>query len=78
MAKMTDSEALVLLAEDEGYDDTWEFIEEVGLDSVMPGICVDEDCAFTVTRCEPDMREGWCEGCGKQTVQSAMVLAGLI
>lgn len=73
---MSSSNALRNLAWDEGYDDTWEFIEEVGLDSVMPGICL--ECEATTTSCEPDMRDGWCHNCEGYTVQSAMVLAGLI
>jgi hypothetical protein len=27
---------------------------------------------------EPDRRQGWCEVCGTTTVQSGIVLAGLI
>lgn len=52
-------------------------VEHFALKSVQPGICSDEDCMAVTTRIEPDQREGWCHGCGKNTVKSVGVLAGL-
>jgi ssDNA-binding Zn-finger/Zn-ribbon topoisomerase 1 len=52
-------------------------IEEYALESVVPGICMNPDCDFTA-EVEPDQREGWCEECGTPTVESGIVLAGLI
>jgi hypothetical protein len=46
-------------------------------DSVVPGICMNEDCEYT-TEYEPDQREGWCDACGTPTVTSGLVLAGVL
>ena len=46
------------------------------MSSVMPGICV--HCEATTTSCEPDARANWCHDCERRTVQSVLVLAGLI
>jgi hypothetical protein len=73
---MTDEKLLTILAEDEGFDCPWDFVQAVAFDSVQPGICT--VCTFTATRMEPDQREGWCEDCNKGTVKSASVLAGII
>jgi len=54
-----------------------EFIEEYVLNEVVPGICMNPDCDY-VAEVEPDQREGWCEECGTRSVQSGIVLAGLI
>jgi hypothetical protein len=54
-----------------------EFVEEYALDDVVPGICMNPDCNCTA-EVEPDQREGWCEECEMRTVQSGIILAGLI
>jgi hypothetical protein len=46
-------------------------------DSVSPGICINPGCNYT-TDVEPDQDRGYCEVCRTQTVQSALILAGLI
>ena len=46
-------------------------------DSISPAICTEPDCSYT-TDMEPDQDRGWCEACGRNTVASAFVLAGLI
>jgi hypothetical protein len=56
---------------------TSEFVEEYALDDVVPGICMNPECDYT-TEVEPDQKEGWCEECGTRSVQSGIVLAGLI
>ena len=63
------------LADSEGHDTIQDFLEANVIDSVSPGIC--NNCDYT-TEVEPDQREGYCEACGTQTVQSGLVLAGLI
>ena len=54
-----------------------DLLEEASCDSVCPGICVTQGCDYT-TEVEPDCTSGWCEMCGKKTVKSALVLAGII
>jgi len=44
-------------------------------DGVCEAICT--ECGYT-TQMEPDQDRGYCELCGKNTVQSAMVLGGII
>ena len=65
------------LAEVEGFDDIMALLEERHIDSVIPGICMNEGCDYT-TGVEPDCEKGWCEACNTQTVKSASVLAGII
>jgi hypothetical protein len=67
---------LEILAKQYGYS-VDELLEEYGLDSMVPGICMNPGCEY-VTECEPDQREGWCGACGTTTVRSALVLAGVI
>lgn len=54
-----------------------EFMEEFGLESVVPGICMNDGCDYT-TNVEPDSTEGWCENCETNTVRSGVVLLGII
>lgn len=65
------------LAEIEGYDDPFDMLGEYTCDSVCPGICMEDGCDYT-NEVEPDCCTGWCENCEKGTVQSAMILAGII
>ena len=39
--------------------------------------CTNPDCDYT-TEVEPDSSSGYCEICGTQTVQSCLVLAGMM
>lgn len=68
---------LQALAESEGFDDPYELLEEVGHDSVNPGICMNLSCDYT-TEVEPDCRNGYCEECGTQSIKSLSVLFGII
>ena len=43
----------------------------------VPAICTNEGCSYTAEY-EPDSREGWCEVCKDNSVQSCLVLAGMI
>lgn len=75
---MTDrKKKLKTLAELEGFDDPTEMLEYYVLDSVNPGICMNEGCNYT-TEVEPDSDTGWCEECDTNTVCSCMMLADII
>jgi hypothetical protein len=65
------------LMEIEGYGDVVDLFAAVLSDSVSPGICINAGCDYT-TEVEPDQDRGYCEICRTQTVQSALILAGLI
>ena len=54
-----------------------EMLGEAVFDGVSPGICINDGCDYT-TDVEPDQNRGWCEICQTNTVQSALVLAGMI
>ena len=77
MNKIERRNKLLKLAEIEGFDTVDALIEAAAHDSVSPGICMTEECDYA-TEVEPDQDKGWCELCGKGTVQSALILAGLI
>ena len=68
---------LQTLAEDWGFDDEMAMLESATFDSVCPGICRNKDCNYS-TEVEPDQRHGWCEECEAGTVQSALVIKGII
>lgn len=70
-----DAEDLVEIAEDEGFEDIDSLVQRFIVSSVMPGCC--KTCRSITTRVEPDQRAGWCHNCGKQTVRSVLVLAGM-
>ena len=61
----------------EGYDNLNGLLEAVITDSVCPAICITENCSY-ICEMEPDQERGWCEACGTNTVQSALILAELI
>lgn len=65
------------LMEIEGYGDVVDLFAAVLSDSVSPGICINPGCDYS-TEVEPDQDRCYCESCGTQTVQSALILAGLI
>jgi len=65
------------LLEIEGYDNLDEFINEKAFDSIVPGICINEGCNATYEY-EPDQDQGWCGECETKTVQSALILLGVI
>ena len=68
---------LAKLIESEGYGTLEEMAEAIVSDSVSPAICVEPGCDYT-TEMEPDQDAGYCEACGNNTVQSALVLAQII
>lgn len=68
---------LELLAEIEGYPDSMTLLEENAIDSVVPGICVNDDCEYS-EGVEPDQDAGWCEECQTGSVKSCLILAEVI
>ena len=73
----TNKQLLEQLADDWGYEDVMDMLENNTLDSVVPGICTTSGCEYSC-ECEPDARENWCENCEAPTVKSCLVLAGVI
>lgn len=61
----------------EGFKTPEELIASVAMDSVAPGICMNDGCDY-ITEVEPNQSEGYCENCDSCTVTSALVLAGAI
>ena len=68
---------LVALAETEGHAEVADFLEDHALDSVVPAICMAPDCDHTADL-EPDQRAGFCEACGRPSMKSGLVIAGMI
>jgi ssDNA-binding Zn-finger/Zn-ribbon topoisomerase 1 len=68
---------LATLVRIEGFDGLTELLQKYVGDSVCLGICTTPGCNYT-TEVEPDCAEGYCDRCDKQTVVSAMRLAGMI
>lgn len=65
---------LEILAEYVG-EPIMQMLRRASADSVVPAICT--SCDY-VAEMEPDQDRGYCEACGKNTVQSCLILAGLI
>ena len=68
---------LAKLIEIEGYDNFEEMAQAILSDSVSPAICMNEGCNFTCEM-EPDQDAGYCEECRTNSMQSSLILAGLI
>jgi hypothetical protein len=73
----TKAAKLMKLCEVEGFETLDELLQAAAIDSVCPAICMTEGCDYTAEM-EPDQDRGFCEGCGGNTVTSALVLAGFI
>jgi hypothetical protein len=58
------------------YGDGW-MMEAVGFESIVPGVCKDEDC-LAVMDVELDQDKGWCCVCHENTVVSCLRLWGVI
>lgn len=70
------SRKLIALMKDQGHpdhDDVTGFLAPFVMDSVVPGICMNEGCDYT-TDCEPDATANWCECCDANSVCSALTL----
>jgi len=71
--------ALQAIADEYGYNDIMEAIEEEGwaYDSIVPGACRNA-CGFINYSVEPDARNYHCEECDTETVDSVLILLGVI
>lgn len=65
------------LLEDVGLDSKDAMMAMFILQSVVPGVCADEDC-LAVLDVEPDQDKGWCCVCHKTSVVSCLRLWGVI
>lgn len=65
------------LAQQYGQSDGLELAKDYMFDGIAPAICMNPDCDYT-TEYEPDQRAGWCEACETNSVQSILVLLGVI
>ena len=68
---------LVTLVEVEGYAEVADLLEDHALGSIVPAICMAPGCDHTADL-EPDQRAGFCEACGRASMKSGLVIAGLI
>jgi len=60
-----------------GYQSVEDIPFHIIMDSVIDGICMNDDCDY-VTGMEPDQTRGYCEHCKTNTVKSLPILAGII
>jgi hypothetical protein len=54
-----------------------EMAEESVFDGTCASICMNEGCEETFEY-EPDQDEGWCDSCETNSVQSILILLGII
>lgn len=53
-------------------------LEEATEEGVAKAICINPACNNVMEEVEPDVSNGECRECGTKTIQSCLVLAGLI
>jgi hypothetical protein len=68
---------LARFVELEGYCEFADLAQAMVCDTLSPAICMNEGCDYH-TEMEPDQTRGYCEACGTNSMQSALVLGGLI
>lgn len=68
---------LQTLVEIEGFNSDIECAEEFFNSGTVPGICMNPGCNTTYLY-EPDQKEGFCEECRTNTVQSLFILMGIM
>ncbi|GGI29824.1 hypothetical protein [Bradyrhizobium guangdongense] len=71
------SAKLMMVCEAEGFATIDDLFVLLAADNLCPAICMTEGCD-RIERLESDQEEGYCEGCGGNTMVSVLVLAGLI
>ena len=74
---MSRKDKLSELADQYGYDTINEMLEEAASNSVVPAICINRDCDYT-DQLEPDAEKYECPDCNTNTVNSCLIIAGLI
>lgn len=73
-----DAQKLAILAKSEGFAQVEDFLNRWEmLDSLVPAICMNENCNL-YEEYEPDQTQGFCHDCGTKSMESALVLAGII
>jgi hypothetical protein len=65
------------LASLEGHDNIIDLLEDSIFDSLVPGICMNEECEENYNY-EPDQDQGYCEVCETNTVMSCLRLNDMI
>lgn len=73
----TREDKMAKLLEIEGFDTDHAFLEEFVTDSTCPSICMNDGCDYTEDL-EPDQDRGHCPECNTGTLQSGLVLLGVI
>lgn len=71
---MKNHELLETLADIEGVSVN-KMLATATYDGICPGICT--ECHETM-EVEPDCAGGWCDACKRNTIMSALMLAGII
>jgi hypothetical protein len=67
---------LETLVRSEGFASVEDLLEGTITDSVSPPICTNAGCSYTCEM-EPDQDRGYCDVCNTNSMQSALVLAGI-
>ncbi len=78
---MTEANAqrLIKKVAKEDFDgDVLALLEHATNASPCPGICTNPNCEELNDECDPDTTDGCCPECEGETVQSVLILAGLI
>jgi hypothetical protein len=78
MKRRNNNESLELLAAQYGYESGMDLIAHHAMESVVPAICANLDCDEYSSDLEPDCENGFCDYCGESSMDSCMVLAGII
>ncbi len=72
-----ENDKLNLLAEDYGHDSVEEMMNSTMFNSLVPCICMNDGCDATYEY-EADSVKGWCEECGTGSVQSCLIILGIV
>ena len=77
VGEMKSTQAAIEMIEEMEGEDIMDIAERGTFDGVCTGVCMNEDCQFTMEY-EPDQDQGWCYECRTNTVKSALILLGVI
>ena len=78
MKQRNDNESLALLSEAYGYESGLDLVVHYAMESVVPAICTNLNCVEYTEELEPDSEYVFCNYCGESSIDSCMVLAGVI
>lgn len=79
--RLTDTQRenkLRIVAENEGYSDIDEMLEDFFEHDDCIGICLAKDCSYICDNIEQDQTRGYCDSCKRNTVASVFVIRGVI